>query len=206
MTTDDTLVDLALDLRRIHVSGASPRDVRTIADALGVVIERLAETRRLVDALAGPMRIEHGKMRFYVNGREVEGVERGGGMIEIPLEPADVASDELRVEPAPRPTDDSPEAWRASIRAALPPTQVFAFDRHDFVECYPCACKPGMPTLCAHCLANRATISALRAALREVIDDAAGLFTGMRSGVWQKPSDSKLDSKLARLAELRRLL
>ena len=29
----------------------------------------------------------------------------------------------------------------------------------DFKECETCAAKPGSPTLCSGCLANRATIS-----------------------------------------------
>lgn len=40
----------------------------------------------------------------------------------------------------------------------------------DFVECDTCRAKPGSPTLCSGCLANRATISALRAALIEACD------------------------------------
>lgn len=53
---DDTLDHLARDVRRIAIKGEpTARDTRTLADALGVVIERLAETRRLVDALAGPV-------------------------------------------------------------------------------------------------------------------------------------------------------
>lgn len=61
--SDDNLSDLARDVRRIAITGTpTARDTRTLADALGVALERLADTRRelrearrLVHALAGPV-------------------------------------------------------------------------------------------------------------------------------------------------------
>ena len=60
---------------------------------------------------------------------------------------------------------DEDVAWLAAVRAALSPQQQAAFDRGDFVECNACAAKPGMPSLCASCLANRYVVGMLREAL-----------------------------------------
>lgn len=38
----------------------------------------------------------------------------------------------------------------------------------DFVECDACRAKPGSPQLCTGCLANRATITAMRAKLSKL--------------------------------------
>lgn len=58
---------------------------------------------------------------------------------------------------------DSVAAWIALIRIALVrPTRQLSFDAGDFVECDACTAKPGTPTLCAGCLANRHTITNLK--------------------------------------------
>lgn len=49
------------------------------------------------------------------------------------------------------------------IRAILSPRQLTAFDLGEFVECDACAIKPGSPTLCAGCQANRYRIYTLDA-------------------------------------------
>lgn len=99
----------------------------------------------------------------------------------------DPLSDKTRtitIVPAPRPTEDTPETWRAAIRASLAPLamQQGAFDRAQHVECLSCATKPGSPTLCASCLANRLTIGELRTALRRAIDLAREHYAAAYGG------------------------
>lgn len=69
----------------------------------------------------------------------------------------------IKIVSADRPdADDEDVAWLAGVRAALSPQQQASFDAGDFVECDACAAKPGMPPLCAGCLANRLLIGTLR--------------------------------------------
>ena len=64
---------------------------------------------------------------------------------------------------ADRPDSSEGElAWIAMIRKALEEGRLHTFDRGDFVACDACAAKPGSPSLCAGCLANRYIITMLR--------------------------------------------
>lgn len=65
------------------------------------------------------------------------------------------------IVPAPRPEDDNDETQR--IAAMLDEPRRRTFLQEGFVECDACAAKPGSPTLCRGCLANRALIAYLRA-------------------------------------------
>ena len=72
----------------------------------------------------------------------------------------------IKIVSAGRPdADDEDVAWLAAVRAALRPQQQAAFDGGDFVECDACAAKPGMPSLCAGCLANRYLVGTILKAL-----------------------------------------
>jgi hypothetical protein len=68
----------------------------------------------------------------------------------------------MKIEEAPRPEDDSRANWRALITASLPEHEQRDFERHEFVPCYACSSKPGSPSLCRGCLANRQTITELQ--------------------------------------------
>lgn len=107
-------------------------------------------------------------------------------------------SDGFEVVPSPRPEDDGPDAWVAMIRRGLREMQQRNFERFEFVECDACAAKPGSPSLCAGCLANRHVVSNLREALRETLDRWASYYEDQRCS-----GDELLD---AREQELRRLL
>ncbi len=68
-----------------------------------------------------------------------------------------------------RPDDNEPD-WDDQIRDSLAEErQRAAFTLGDFVECDACAGKPGMPSLCGPCLANRTTIHRLQATIREQV-------------------------------------
>lgn len=205
---------LAATRRELAVVG---RQVINLAERVAREREAHRETRRLVDALVAPppTAFEIGARVFKDATTPALKHGPGGSGLAGPCDPdcakcraeagVHVVSlnkhqtatiGRLDVVSAPRPADDSPAAWRADIRAALPESQRTHFDRGDFVECATCCTKAGMPSLCAHCLANRATVHALRAALREALDGWA---------VGESRSDVA-GSKLARIAELRRLL
>jgi hypothetical protein len=51
--------------------------------------------------------------------------------------------------------------YLAGIRNGLTERQRMDFDNGNLVECGVCAAKPGTPTLCASCLANRYIIGML---------------------------------------------
>ncbi len=64
--------------------------------------------------------------------------------------------------------DEYEQPWDDQIRDSLAEErQRAAFTLGDFVECDLCSGKPGMPTLCGPCLANRTTIHRLQTTLRE---------------------------------------
>lgn len=87
----------------------------------------------------------------------------------------------IRIVSADRPDANEEElAWVAGIRRALSERQQIKFDRGDFVECNSCDAKPGSPTLCGSCLANRHIISLHRAALRESAARIAALESALR--------------------------
>lgn len=65
-----------------------------------------------------------------------------------------------------------------------------------FVECATCAAKPGSPTLCASCVANRAEISRLTTEL----DEKNKLITALRTGIDASAHDAAgLESRLSGL-------
>lgn len=101
-------------------------------------------------------------------------------------------TDEIAIVPSPRPEDDGPEAWVAMIRRGLREMQQANFERFEFVECDACASRPGSPSLCAGCLANRHVVGKLREALREALHEWDGWMPG--------------SSDAERIAELRREL
>lgn len=78
----------------------------------------------------------------------------------------------IRIEMANRPDPDNEDSWRRLLRRGLAspylepgdtsPRQRH-FDEEDWVACDACDEKPGAPTLCNGCLANRNTIWRLRA-------------------------------------------
>lgn len=71
----------------------------------------------------------------------------------------------IEVTPASRPVDDtSRESWREQIATRLNPTARIDFEKRQFVPCDRCAAKPGAPTLCVGCLANRQTIEEIHEA------------------------------------------
>jgi hypothetical protein len=78
------------------------------------------------------------------------------------------------ITPAPRPVDDTGRGtWRAMISLSLgDDTRKLDFARHQFVPCHTCASKPGSPTLCSGCLANRQTIDELHERVRALLKDA----------------------------------
>lgn len=76
--------------------------------------------------------------------------------------------DKIAIVSANRPAEDNPETWRKYLAGRLvyesggSNIRKNDFLNRKFVECDSCANKPGSPSLCAGCLANRNTISSLR--------------------------------------------
>lgn len=72
-------------------------------------------------------------------------------------------ADKITIVPAPRPEHETEDdAWFA-IANQLDESRRRTFLQEGFVECDTCAAKPGSPTLCRGCLANRALIAYLHA-------------------------------------------
>lgn len=70
---------------------------------------------------------------------------------------------DIKIDPAPRPEDDTSRAsWRRLIAASLPEGDQADFEAREFVPCRWCSTAPGSPSLCRGCLANRQTITELR--------------------------------------------
>jgi hypothetical protein len=64
--------------------------------------------------------------------------------------------------PLPRDADDPNPvrvAWRQQIEKQLGDAAGARFARGEFVECDACRAKPGAPTLCTGCIANRTNMS-----------------------------------------------
>ena len=120
------------------------------------------------------------------------------GGLDAELERA-VAQHKIEVIPSPRPEREGRAAWDDGIASQLGKTHGDDYRRHEYVECDSCRAKPGSPTLCYGCLANRTTIGDLRVALAEALDQ------------WQNWVDSASPNSgplppLPRIVELRKLI
>lgn len=70
-------------------------------------------------------------------------------------------TNKITVVPAPRPEhEDEDDNWQA-VADLLDESRRRTFLQEGFVECDTCAAKPGSPTLCRGCLANRTLIAYL---------------------------------------------
>jgi len=68
----------------------------------------------------------------------------------------------ITIVAADRPDSRDEEVyWVSMIAKSLGECRGADFLRGEFVECDSCAAKPGSPTLCAGCLANRYVIGLL---------------------------------------------
>jgi hypothetical protein len=84
---------------------------------------------------------------------------------------------QIKIVAAPRPdSKDEGLAYLASIRNGLTERQRLAFDNGNLVECEVCAAKPGTPTLCASCLANRYIIEMLTPSQRRKLIKRHGAY------------------------------
>lgn len=92
-------------------------------------------------------------------------------------------------------TADRPDAseedlsWIAMIRRSLGECRQRIFDNCDFVECDTCAAKPGSPSLCAGCLANRHIITLLKKEISRGRSSQVVDLRQFKSGVGVKAVD-----------------
>lgn len=107
-----------------------------------------------------------------------------------------MANNDIEIVPCPRPERTDRAAWDDDIATQLGEAHGDSYRRHEYVDCDACRAKPGMPTLCYGCLANRTTISDLRAALAEALEQWR---------VWISPYASRelVAREESRIAELR---